>query len=155
MKFYDIDKLKRDTKQDNLYNFFATTFVDFNDLNFPLSNTSATEEQYMRLDLISQEIYKSDSYVDILCNVNYIDNPLNIMESDVLVYPSISQMENYKTDDINIEATPGILQNAEKTTLVDENRKKYVEQKYTLTPTTVEVPKEPLKIIKNNIVIGE
>ena len=155
MDFYDINKLKRDAKQDNLYNLFAVTFKDVQNPNYPLNTYVVPEEKYMRLDLVSKELYTTESYVDILCNVNSIDNPLNILETDRLSYPNQGAIDAYKTDDVYVEAVAGLSLNAEKTTKVDENRKSYVEKNYNLTPTANEVPKEPVKIIKDTIRIGD
>lgn len=155
MNIYDINQLKRDTKQDNLYNFFQLTYKDISFGESPLSQYEISEEEYMRLDLASFKLYKNDSFVDILCNVNSIDNPLNIMSSDRIIYPNVGQIDSYKLDDVFVEAVPGLLLNAEKTSQVDENRKQYVEKNYNLTPTANEVPKEPVKIVGSSIVIGE
>jgi hypothetical protein len=77
------------------------------------------------------------------------------MKDDVILYPNRGLIESYKTDDVYVEVTPGLSLNAEKTTQVDENRKAYVEQNYNLTPTAKDVPKDPIKIIGQSIVIGE
>jgi hypothetical protein len=155
MKIYEINKLKRDMKQDNLYNMFQVTYRDFDDPTRPLTPIEVLEEQSMRLDIVSDIIYKEDSFVDILCHVNSIDNPLNIMAGDRILYPAQGFIDSFKTDDVFIEAVPGLLLNAEKTPTVDENRKQYVEANYNLTPTANPVPKEPVRIIGESIVIGD
>ena len=155
MKFYNIDKLERDTYQDNLYDFFKVTFDQSTRPTTPFQSTVVLEEQYMRLDLVSQQVYGNDSYVDFLCDFNYIDNPLNIMGTDELNYPSIDGVNSYRNPEADKKTIPGILLDSEKSTKVDENRKKYVEQNYSLTPTSIEVPKEPVQVKKGNIVIGD
>jgi len=155
MNIYEINKLKRDSKQDNLYNMFQVTYRDTSDSASPLIPFNVTEEQSMRLDVVSNFVYKDDSFVDILCHVNSIDNPLNIMAGDKIFYPNQGFIDSFKTDDVFIEATPGLLLNAEKTTEVDENRKQYVEANYNLIPTANPVPKESVRIVGESIVIGE
>lgn len=154
MNLYEINKLKRDPKQDNLYNMFQVTYSDFLDSSSPFRTFEVMDENYMRLDLVSQQIYNSDNFIDILCHVNSIDNPLNILGGDSLIYPNQGLIGSFKTDDIYIESTPGLLLNAEKTTEIDENRKRYVESNYNLIPTANPVPKEPVKIVDDYIVIG-
>lgn len=155
MRFYEIDKLKRDTKQDNLYNMFQVTYRDFQDPTRPLNPLEVMEEETMRMDLLSKRVYLEDSYIDVLCHVNSIDNPLNIMAGDNIFYPLQGFIETLKTDDVYVEAVPGLLLNAEKTTAIDENRKQYVEANYSLTPTANPVPKESVRIVGESIVIGE
>ena len=155
MKLYDIDKLKRDSKQDKLYNLFEMTFQFQEAVNSPLQTYVLSEEQYMRLDLVSQDLYANDGFIDTICNVNSIDNPLNFMANDAILYPNRGLIDTFKMDDVYIEAIPGLALNAEKTTEVDENRKTYVEQNYNLTPTAKDVPKDPVKIIGESIVIGD
>ena len=155
MKLYDIDKLKRDAKQDKLYNLFELTFKFQDAIDSPLQTYILSDEQYMRPDLISKDLYGTVEFIDTLCNVNSIDNPLNFMVDDAIVYPNRGIIETYKLDDVYIESIPGLALNAEKTTEVDPNRKAYVEQNYNLTPTTKDVPKDPVKIVGESIVIGD
>jgi len=155
MNSYNIDKLERDPNQQNLYDFFKVTFDQSTRQKLSTESTIVTEEQYMRLDLISKQVYNDDSYVDFLCDFNYIDNPLNIMSSDELIYPNINSINSYRKLEADRKTIPGILLDSQKSTKVDENRKKYVEQNYSLTPTSIEVPKEPVQIKKGNIVIGD
>lgn len=154
MNFYNIDKLKRDKNQDNLYDFFTVTFDQSTRPTTPFDSTVVVEEQYMRFDLLSKQVYNDDSYVDFLCDFNYIDNPLNIMSTDELNYPSIDGLNSYRLPEVDRKTTPGLLLDSDKSTKVDENRKKYVDQNYSLTPTSMEIPKEPVQIKKGTIVIG-
>lgn len=155
MKIVDIDKLVRDENQDNLYNLFGSTFKYVDPGVADSTSVFVSEEESMRIDLISQRVYNSDEHVDILLNINYIDNPLNIMEGDELIYPGLGSIAYFRPDDVERETTPKVLLNPEKSTKVDEARKQYVEQNYTLTPTSIDVPQEPVKIVGNNIVIGQ
>lgn len=155
MKLYDLDKLKRDSNQEDLYNLFEITFRYQDDFNNPLRTYVLTEEQTMRLDLVSRELYSDVTLIDFLCNVNSIDNPLNFMAEDAILYANRGQIDTYKTDDVFVEVIPGLNLNAEKITQIDENRKSYVEQNYNLNPTAKSVPKDPVKIVGESIVIGE
>ena len=154
MDFYTINKLKRDVNQNNLYDFFTVTYDESLRLDTPFQSVRVVEGQYIRMDLISKLVYNDDSYVDFLCDFNYVDNPLNVMSSDELNYPSVDIMSYYRTTEVDRKTTSGVLLDSEKSTKVDENRKKYVEQNYTLTPTSIEVPKEPVQIKQNTIILG-
>lgn len=47
-----------------------------------------------RPDLISQAIYHTDEYADILCKINGISNPFELNENMLIVAPSIEFMIN-------------------------------------------------------------
>lgn len=54
-----------------------------------------TEETEMRMDLISEKYYGTSKYVDILCKINNIFNPLSIARDDILVIPQVLEDGNY------------------------------------------------------------
>ena len=153
MELYDITKLIRDPKQENLYNLFVPTFQDTGSPYF--TKFSVTEEKMMRLDLVSYDNYNTDGYVDILCSVNYIDNPLNIMEGDILKCPSTDQISGYRLDDVGRENAVSQANTTEQSNFVDENRKKYVSQSYNITPTSLPEPKDPVRIQGDDIIISK
>jgi hypothetical protein len=84
---YDLDILVRDYTQDDLYNLFNKTYVEFT-----LPNTSeyiVQQDEEMRIDLICYRIYDSTEYVAFLLNFNGIENPLNVMPGDLIKYVDI------------------------------------------------------------------
>jgi hypothetical protein len=152
MKFYDLDKLIRDPKQDNLYNLFDPTFQG-ND-TITLQSHIVSPEEEMRIDLICQNIYTSIDQVDILLDINDIDNPINIMMDDSILYPSVTAIPEYYIKIIDNNDIRARLLNSNKSSRKDINRKQYVEQNYSLPPTFTETPDAPVKILNNQIVIG-
>lgn len=153
MEFYDIDKLIRDENQDNLYNLFSRTFTYKNLVSNKVTNVS--EEQMMRLDLICQNVYANDSYVDILCSVNNIDNPLNIMEGDRIFCPDSELITSYRLDEVGISNTPMEINKADKSSFNDPNRKKYVTENFNITPTSTVEPQDPVKFTDDGIIISK
>jgi len=152
MKLYDLDKLIRDTKQDNLYNFFDPTFKMNIGINLQ-SHVVAPEEE-MRIDLVCNNIYNSTEQVDFLLDLNDIDNPLNIMSGDNILYASITAIPEYRIKTIDNNNARAKLLNANKSSRRDDNRKKYLDDNYVLPPTFVETPESPVKISNNQIIIG-
>jgi hypothetical protein len=152
MKLYDLDKLIRDTKQDNLYNFFDPTFKMNIGINLQ-SHVVAPEEE-MRIDLVCNNIYNSTEQVDFLLDLNDIDNPLNIMSGDNILYASITAIPEYRIKTIDNNNARAKLLNANKSSRRDDNRKKYLDENYALPPTFVESPEAPVKISNNQIIIG-
>ena len=152
MKLYDLDKLIRDTKQDNLYNFFDPTFKM--NIGINLQQHVVAPEEEMRIDLVCNNIYNSIEQVDFLLDLNDIDNPLNIMEGDQILYASVTAIPEYRVKTIDNNNARAQLLNANKSSRKDDNRKKYLDESYVLPPTFVETPEAPVKILNNQIVIG-
>lgn len=152
MKFYNLDRLIRDSKQDNLYNLYDPTFKLVFGIN--LRQFVVGPEQVMRMDLVCNEIYKSVNQLDFLCDLNNIDNPLNIMEGDIILYPTIEAINEYRITIVDNNDARAKLLNANKSSKKDNNRQKYVEQNFALPPTVKQIPEAPVKIENGQIVIG-
>jgi hypothetical protein len=152
MKLYDIEKLTRDPNQDDLYNLFNKTYIDY-----PVAQSTnyvVDQDEEMRMDLISFKIYGSVNYVDFLCNFNQIDNPLNIMQGDIIKYVELTEIVLFNNVDTNVEEVRKGLLNSNKSTRKDPNRKQFVEQGYSLPPNFLETPQAPVRIDGNVLVIG-
>lgn len=152
MVLYDIKRLVRDIKQDDLYNLFEPTFKSRT--GFEMQNYLVSKSDEMRIDVISNEIYGTSDEADVLLSINEIDNPLNIKEGDVIMFVTYETLQEYRVETIdNKEATNKLL-NANKSTRKDSNRQNYVESGLVLTPTVKEVPQPPVKVEDTKIVIG-
>jgi hypothetical protein len=152
MKFYDLDKLIRDVNQDGLYNFFDPTFKMNVGINLQLHIVEPEEE--MRMDLICSHIYNTTDHVDFLLDLNDIDNPLNIMEGDQILYAVITAIPEYRISIIDSNDIRAKLLNVNKSTRKDNNRTKYIDDNYSVPPTMLESPNASVKIQNNQIVIG-
>ena len=152
MKLYDLDKLTRDTKQDNLYNIFDPTFKM--NRGYKLTQYVVSPEQEMRIDLISNSIYGNSDYCDFILDINDIDNPLNIMDGDILIYTEFASIDEYRIKTVDNNNARARLLNANKTSRKDNARKQYVEDNYSLPPTFLETPAASVRIENNQIVIG-
>ena len=98
----------------------------------------------MRIDLVMKSIY-DDIYnfsdLDVILYINGIDNPLNIREGMVLYYPPSESFEEYRyyeseraSGGRSVRQTLGVLN---KTTRVDEKRKKFLDSNYSLPPVVL------------------
>lgn len=152
MKLYDLDKLIRDTKQDDLYNFFDPTFKM--NKGYKLTQYVVAPEEEMRIDLISKSMYDDVNQCDFILDVNDIDNPLNIMAGDILIYPEFATIQEYRIQVVDNNNARAQLLNANKTSRKDSSRKKYVEDNFSLPPTFLETPAASVRIESNQIVIG-
>lgn len=153
MFIYDLDTLRRDESQDDLYNFFVLTFRKY--VGAELSATTVDPSQEMRIDLVSNSIYDSVDYCDLLMNINDIDNPLNIKPNDIIVYPPGAIVNEYRLNESNTAKVRSVLLNSRKSSRKDPNRERFVEQQTNqLPPNMAPVPTEPIRIENNQLVIG-
>jgi hypothetical protein len=150
MKIYDIDKLEKDSSGN--YNLTQLTFqADYTSLSYQQYEVQKGEE--MRIDLVCESIYGNTDYVDIILNVNNIDNPLNIQEGTILIYPT-GNIDSLRYSDIKKQNTAEVLANTNKQQRKDNNRKKYVENKYSLPPTIMNDRTQQYDISSDVIVLG-
>ncbi len=152
MEFYDLNKLVRDDNQGGLYNLFDPTFKMLDGIE--TYEYIVLPEHEMRIDLICNEIYGNVDNCDFLLCINDIDNPLNIMQADILVYPSVTAESEYRVSIVDNNDNRAKLLNPNKSTKKDDNRRKYVEENYSLPPTFLQSPTSPVKIENGQIVIG-
>lgn len=150
MDLFDISTLQRDANQSNLYDLTAPTFTFQNPAT--LEYTVLPEEE-MRMDLISNTIYGTDNYVDLLMNLNGLDNPLNVMSGDKLLFISLDQLNSYQeTPSINTQQRNTLL-NSNKQTSTSSTRQAYTTNNYSLPPTFLQTPASPIVISNGNITI--
>lgn len=153
MNLYDIDNLITDPNQDGLYDLFAPTFKTLDSI--ALSQYVVTVDNLMRMDNICFNIYGDADNVDFLLDVNNIDNPLNIMQGDMLVYPAYGAIDEYHLKIVDNTNARAQLTNVNKSTKIDTNRTNYIEQNSSLPPTYVDIPAPYVSVQNNQIVIGK
>jgi hypothetical protein len=154
MDFYDLTNLPKDENQDNLWDLFTITFEDISPSEQFLPTITVSEEKMMRVDLVSNDLYDTPKYVDILCDINYLCNPLNVMPGDILFVPAQGQIQLYRKDFSQYKNNFAPLKGDDKTTERDTNRKRYVQNNNKITPVTKEVEQDAIKITDDKIIIG-
>ena len=152
MDFFDIRTIKKDKKQGELFNFFTPTFLMLN--SFEQEVLVVGKESQMRPDLICNELYQRVDQIDFLMSLNDIDNPLNIMENDLIYFTSYSAIDSFRIKESEVTETRDLLLNANKSTKKDKNREKYVEEQFNLPTTFLPVPKPPITIEGDDFIIG-
>ena len=156
MKIYDIDKLSISNQQlagvdasgvkvnDPLYDLFQPTFQMMK--NYSVIDSTVSPENEMRIDLVSNSIYSTTEYLDFILSFNDIDNPLNIMAGDTILYTDAQNIDNFRVKaSQNVDARNTLL-NANKINKIDPNRQDFVDQNYSLPPTFNEVPQPAITI---------
>ena len=115
----------------------------------------------MRIDLVMKSIY-DDIYnfkdIDILLYINNIDNPLNIREGMILYYPESSAFEGYRFyEEVSAAVKKSVKQSLgvlNKTTRVDEKRKKFLDSDYSLPPVVLQESRPSVTMDDNKIKVG-
>jgi hypothetical protein len=116
----------------------------------------------MRIDLVMLSMYNEDTLVlpsiDVILFINGIDNPLNIFVGDVLYYPPQEALNSYRFV-FNQDSKTGqnirkALSVPNKTTKIDKNRKKFIDDGFVLPPVVLDETKPPVRLEGGKIVIG-
>lgn len=152
MNLYDIDNLKRDVAQNNLYNLFDATFKYLT--NVTLYQYQVQKFQEMRIDLVSNDIYKDTQYCDFLLNLNNIDLPLNILEGDILLYVKQEQIQYFHLDETTAKTLRNTYLNSSKISKQDPNRVSYIQNNYALPVTFLDFPIDSVQISDGKIILG-
>ncbi len=137
--------------QAGLYDFNTITWADFQTTRYTYEATSFDE---MRIDLVCREVFGNDENVDFLLNYNNIDNPLNIMENDVIYYTSVQDAYKGAYSDIQDSAIANSIILSRRSTKVDPNRTSYVNNNNSLTPTLKSSPGSSVNVVGDKIIIG-
>lgn len=142
------------------YNLYYPQLLFRPDIDLNAYTVERGEE--MRIDLIMMSMYNGDSYVlehiDVILFINGIDNPLNIVEGDILYFPESQNLDFWRFDfDTKSKSGENVrkaLATPNKTSRVDGNRKKFVESGYSLPPVVLSESKPPVRLENGKIVIG-
>jgi hypothetical protein len=145
-----------------LYNFYypVLAYVHIK-IDKSLDTYIVQQGEEMRIDLVMMSIY-DDVYslknIDVLLFINNIDNPLNIMVGDIIYHPPLEALDSYR---YSFEPSSRAGENVRKalavpnkTTNKDGNRRKFVENGYSLPPVVLDESKPPVRVEGDKIVIG-
>jgi hypothetical protein len=157
MDIISISSLKYN-RNTQLYNFYYPVLYYS---NADLNEYVVQPGEDMRLDLVMMSIYDDSSLLeemDVILFINNIDNPLNINEGDIIYYPPGDALSSYRftfeTSSLAGQNIRKALATPNKTTKKDNNRKKFLDNGYSLPPVVLDESKAPVRLENNKIVIG-
>ena len=159
MDIYSLSQLNYNDRT-RLFNIYYPQL--FYTRNESLNTYIVQRGEEMRIDLVMLSMYNDDtlvlSNIDVILFINGIDNPLNIFEGDMLYYPQQSSLEIYRFV-FSQGSSPGqnirkALSVPNKTTKVDSNRKKFIDNGFVLPPVVLDETKSPVRVEGGKIVIG-
>jgi hypothetical protein len=158
------ESVKTDGSQGGLYNLFEPYWVARTD--FPFNEYVVKKGEDMRIDLIFKSMYDMEAFeveyyleqVDIILCINNIDNPLNIMEGDILKYPALDALDNFRiNEDPFVTNNNNLTQKLSKPNTsrkVDPQRKKFLQNNYSIPPTVAKTPKDPVVVKDGKFYVG-
>jgi len=155
MELYDITSLKKTTRSGSNYDLFEVRYQrpDTPDGDFGLRPYTIKRGEDMRMDLVSMSIYGTTEYVDFLCFINNISNPLNIKARDTIIYVIRENIESFKvrvkSDDV-IQAVA----KSNRATKPDASREEYLSNNLSLPPNILEQPVEQIIVAGDLIKLG-
>jgi hypothetical protein len=157
MDILSLTSLKYNTYT-KVFNFYYPVLAYFRQ---NLNKYVVQKGEEMRIDLVMMSIYDDVSVLnemDVLLFINNIDNPLNIKEGDDIYYPAVEALSSYRyTFEPSSRAGENIrkaLAVPNKTAQKDSNRRKFVENGYSLPPVVLDESKPPVRLEDDKIVIG-
>lgn len=163
MNFKSLKDLKKEPI-DEFYDLSTPNLIYRNDIEF--GEYIVDQDDIMRIDLIYQKMYglefnevgNSLENIDIILYINDIDNPLNIIKGQVLLFPPFDNLERFRRSEEQIEESRLSIREKlvvpNKSTKKDSNRLKYIEQDYSLPPVVLKTPREPVRLDGNRISVG-
>lgn len=123
MKSFTFEVLKRDPKQDYLYDIFAKSVSDNMTINNALKGvTVVLEGEEGRLDILSKRVFGSSQYVEELMVLNNIMNPFSIEVGDVIYVVEQGTLTMMQQVDKTTDNSEQIAKPKNKSTRVDPSR---------------------------------
>lgn len=162
----DIESLKniKEINEDNIDRLFDPSFLYRDDREF--NYIEIRQEHEMRIDLVLMDMYNLEpnevvahlDKIDVILYINGIINPLNIIKGDILRFPSLESIDDFRVSEESIESSKMNNKNKlsvpNKSTRRDKNRQKFKDNDYSLPPVVLNSPKNPVSIKNGNFKIG-
>jgi len=123
MDSFTLKNLKRDKKQDNLFNIFKQTMVD---AKIILYTTYVNIDEEMRLDKVSSRLYGTPKYIEELMQINNILNIWNVKQGDIIQYGEILDFQLLKSLEKEVDDIYEKIAKQNKNTRIDKDRNKNV-----------------------------
>jgi len=163
MDFKSIADIKKESPN-GLFDLSTPNLTYRSDVN--LNSYTVDQGDIMRIDIIFQKIYGLEANevgmslenIDIILFINGIDNPLNIIKGQVILYPSLDDMEKFRKTEEQIDQSRLSIKEKlivpNKSTKKDKNRLRYIEQDYSLPPVVLRTPKAPIRLDGSRMSVG-
>lgn len=151
MYFWDLEKLERWSRDNNLYDLYAQTGeYKFLSLKFHV----VTPEEESRIDVISNNLFGSPEWAGELLRLNNIINPLNIKQDQIIAWSEVENLSSLRIEPNDVQTITERFNNKAKSE-PDPVRKQFLLSQGVNIPVTMNNKNiNPVKIKGNTIVIG-
>ncbi len=148
MRIFDLDNIVNIEQYGKLYDLFQNNYTySRSDIEFIYV---VEREMESRIDLICNKLYSNIDNIDFLLSYNKIDNPLNIMENDIIRYIDVFKIDQSKIlNNLNEVNKVKVLNNNK--SIIDNNRKEYLNRLN--SPVYNKVPYKPVTSNNGKITI--
>jgi len=156
-------KFRRDKEGNIIFNLFKSIFQI--DPRVELFEYVVQKEDEMRIDIVMSKIYgvsigEISTYlreIDIILHINGINNPLNIKKGMVIKYPNFAEVGSFRITEEDVDVSNSVkkrLSFPNKKTRKDKSRQEFIDNGYSLPPTVLKTPKDPVRLEDGKFVIG-
>jgi hypothetical protein len=151
MEIEILNKLRR--TRDGFYDLHVT--ADVNNKRFMVFSFICEERHNMRLDLVSNDIYKNANNVDVLMSLNGILNPFSVENGDEIFFVEDENVDGVRANDATTMAIIDAIKNAntgkdhkvDKSRLSDKQKEKEREsEKRYIPPNILDVNQSNINI---------
>lgn len=156
MKIKSIDSINKVRSDDNKsfkeeYNLYIEVLIDTTKIK--LFEFPCTKRHEMRLDLVSTDVYDTNEYVDVLCNLNNLVNVFNVKEGDIILFIEQENIDNVSSSTSVIENIKDQLKTANKgkSFKIDNNRKADITKRKETEKNKAYLPPNILDSNKKNL----
>jgi hypothetical protein len=123
----------------------------------PIYVFECTERHDMRLDLVCFDIYESTDFLDVLCKLNGILNPLTVQNQDIIFYTDEDTIQNMQDDTELLDGIRESISNAnigkqrkmDPARMNDITKRRKVEQDKKFIPPNILDATENIEIIED------
>ena len=122
MNIKSLENVKIDIES-GLFDLTQTTWKDFRTVEYQYE-VQLNEE--MRMDLVCMSIFDGVNDIDFIMNYNGIDNPLNVMPGDNIIYVKKQEIISGDVIQDSSETLDRVIR-SRRSTRIDPNRKKYID----------------------------
>jgi hypothetical protein len=170
MDIISINQFIRFNSDLELFDLFNPTLLYLDDvpgIDVSFKTFLVEEHHEMRIDLLFRDMYELESNevgiylgnIDVLCFINDIDNPLNIVKGMSLRYPGLEDFDKFRTSSDSDEFSKkedvkSKLVVPNKSTRKDKSREKFKEAGYSLPPVVLDKPRPPVRIKNGKFSVG-
>jgi hypothetical protein len=134
------------------YVYFDLSKASFKSIRIPLYQYIISQEERMRLDIVSNNLYGTSDNQDVLMFINNIKNKYKITENMIILYPISDYIDSFRERIDKGDEIRNVISDNRNKKRIDTKRVLF---KQNLPPTITEEDYNPITTIDGKLVIGK